>query len=50
LLSSNAFFARILDNEKAETFISLEFGITIFAAGTGTVTVGTITMASGSFS
>jgi hypothetical protein len=50
LLSSNAFLARILDNEKAEIFISLEFGMTIFAAGTGAVIVGAITIASGSFS
>jgi hypothetical protein len=50
LLSSNAFLARILDNENAETFVSLEFGIPIFTAGAGAGIVGVITIASGSFS
>jgi hypothetical protein len=42
--------ARILDNEKAETFVSLEFGMPIFTAAAGTVIVGVITIASGFFS
>jgi hypothetical protein len=49
LLSSNAFLARILDKENAETFISLEFGMTIFAAGAGIGIVGAVTIVSGSF-
>jgi hypothetical protein len=40
--------ARILDNENAETFVSLEFGMPIFTAGTGIV--GAIIIASDSFS
>ncbi|WP_379854362.1 hypothetical protein [Flavobacterium xylosi] len=42
--------ARILDNEKAETFVSLEFGMPIFTAGSGIAIVGTIIIGSGSFS
>ena len=35
LLSSNAFFARMLDNENAETFGPSDCGMFIFAAGVG---------------
>jgi hypothetical protein len=48
LLSSNAFLARILANEKAETFGSLDCGMSIFTVGVGTE--GALTIASGSFS
>jgi hypothetical protein len=48
VLSSNAFLARILDNEKAETFGSLDCGILILTAGVGTE--GALTIASVSFS
>ncbi|MDI1303477.1 MAG: hypothetical protein PSX42_01245 [bacterium] len=42
--------ARILANEKAETFGSLDCGMSIFTAGVGTGIAGVLTIASGSFS
>jgi hypothetical protein len=48
LLSSNAFLARILANEKAETFGSLDCVMLIFTEGIATA--GAIIIASGSFS
>ncbi|MFV8465368.1 hypothetical protein [Flavobacterium sp. LB1P62] len=42
--------ARILDNEKAETFGSLDCGMSIFTVGVGTGIVGALVIASGSFS
>ncbi|WP_262708585.1 MULTISPECIES: hypothetical protein [Flavobacterium] len=42
--------ARILDNENAETFGSLDCGISIFTVEVGTGIAGAITKASGSFS
>jgi hypothetical protein len=50
LLSSNAFLARILDNEKAEIFGSLEVGMSIFTVGVGTGITGAIAIVSGSSS
>jgi hypothetical protein len=49
LLSSNAFLARILANENAETFGSLDCGISILIAGVGAGIVGATTITSGSF-
>ncbi|MFV8334204.1 hypothetical protein ACNQGB_15040 [Flavobacterium sp. XS1P32] len=42
--------ARILANENAETFGSLDSGISILIAGVGAGIVGAITITSGSFS
>ncbi|MFV8269558.1 hypothetical protein ACNQGP_06410 [Flavobacterium sp. GT2N3] len=42
--------ARILDNENAETFGSVDCGSSIFAAGAVTGIAGAATKASGSFS
>ncbi|MFV5690164.1 hypothetical protein [Flavobacterium sp. ZT3R25] len=42
--------ARILDNEKAETFGSLDCGMSIFTVGGGTGIVGALVIAFGSFS
>jgi hypothetical protein len=47
VLSSNAFLARILANENAETFGSLDCGISILIVGAGIV--GATTITSGSF-
>jgi hypothetical protein len=47
LLSSNAFLARILDSDNAETFGSFDDGISIFL--TGSEITGAIIAASGSF-
>ena len=50
VLSSNAFLARILANENAETFCSVGCGISIFTVEEGVIIVGIITATSGSFS
>ncbi len=49
LLSSNAFFARMLDNENAETFGPSECGMFIFVAGVGNGIDVTAAAVSGSF-
>ncbi|WP_081897845.1 hypothetical protein [Flavobacterium sp. 83] len=48
MLSSNAFFARILAKENAETFGSLDCGMSIFTVGVETEVALTVTF--GSFS
>ncbi|MFV5699108.1 hypothetical protein ACM55H_12145 [Flavobacterium sp. ZT3R17] len=42
--------ARILANEKAETFGSFDSGMSIFTVGVGTEITGAVTIVSGSFS
>lgn len=49
LLSSNAFLARILANENAETFGPSDCGMFIFAAGVGNGIDVTAAVVSGSF-
>ncbi|TDE05735.1 hypothetical protein [Flavobacterium sandaracinum] len=49
LLSSNAFLARMLDNENAETFGPSDCAILLFVAGLATGIDGTVVLVSSSF-